>query len=74
MAILAELLLMRDRRVLRPLGQHLRRTAERGGVFRDYERGISLGWPLRRSPRDPQRRTPHATGLSSYMYVINSKY
>ena len=28
------------------LGQYLRATAERGGVFRDYERGISLGCPL----------------------------
>ncbi len=28
------------------LGQYLRRTAERGGEFRDYERGISLGCPL----------------------------
>ncbi len=28
------------------LGQYLRRTAERGAVFRDYERGISLGCPL----------------------------
>ena len=24
----------------------MRRTAERGGVFWDYERGISLGCPL----------------------------
>ena len=28
------------------LGQYLRRTAERGGVFWDYEKGISLGCPL----------------------------
>ncbi len=37
---------IKDRRVLNLLGQYLRRTAERGGVFRDYERGISLGCPL----------------------------
>ena len=35
-----------DKRVLNLLGQYLRRTAERGGEFRDYERGISLGCPL----------------------------
>ncbi len=27
-------------------GQYLRRSSERGGVFWDYERGISLGCPL----------------------------
>jgi hypothetical protein len=32
--------------VLNLLGQYLRRTAERGGVFWDYELGISLGCPL----------------------------
>ncbi len=37
---------IRDKRVLNLLGQYLRRTAERGGVFWDYERGISLGCPL----------------------------
>ncbi len=37
---------IRDKRVLNLLGQYLRCTAERGGVFRDYERGISLGCPL----------------------------
>ncbi len=37
---------VKDRQVLNLLGQYLRRTAERGGVFRDYERGISLGCPL----------------------------
>ena len=36
-----------DRRVLNLLGQYLRRTAERGGVFWDYGLGISLGCPLR---------------------------
>ena len=35
-----------DRRVLNLLGQYLRCTAERGGVFWDYEKGISLGCPL----------------------------
>ena len=35
-----------DRRVLNLLGQYMRRTAERGGSFWDYERGISLGCPL----------------------------
>lgn len=28
------------------VGQYLRRRAERGGVFREYERGISLECPL----------------------------
>ncbi len=37
---------VKDRRVLNLLGQYLRRTAERGGVFWDYELGISLGCPL----------------------------
>jgi hypothetical protein len=36
---------MKDRRVLNLLGQYLRRTAERGGSFWDYEKGISLGCP-----------------------------
>ena len=40
---------IRDKRVLNLLGQYLRRTAERGGVFRDDERGISLGCPRARS-------------------------
>jgi len=40
---------IKDRRALNPLGQYLRRTAERGGVFRDYVRGISLGCPRARS-------------------------
>jgi RNA-directed DNA polymerase len=35
-----------DKRVLNLLGQYLRRTSESGGVFRDYEKGISLGCPL----------------------------
>jgi hypothetical protein len=35
-----------DRRVLNLLGQYMRRTAERGGSFWDYQRGISLGCPL----------------------------
>ncbi len=35
-----------DRTVINLLGQYLRRTAERGGQFWDYERGISLGCPL----------------------------
>ena len=37
---------VKDRRVLNLLGQYLRRTTERGGVFWDYEKGISLGCPL----------------------------
>ncbi len=37
---------IRDKRVLNLLGQYLRRTTERGGMFWDYERGISLGCPL----------------------------
>ena len=37
---------IKDRRVLSLLGQYLRRTAERGGVFWDYRQGISLGCPL----------------------------
>ncbi len=28
------------------IGQYLRRTAERGGEFFNYDRGISLGCPL----------------------------
>ncbi len=35
-----------DRRVPNLLGQYLRRSSGRGGVFWDYERGISLGCPL----------------------------
>ncbi len=38
--------LIKDRRMLNLLGQFLRRTAERGGVFWDYRLGISLGCPL----------------------------
>ncbi len=38
--------LIEGRRVLNLLGQYLRRTAERGGVFWDSEKGISLGCPL----------------------------
>jgi RNA-directed DNA polymerase len=37
---------VKDRRVLNLLSQYLRRTAERGGAFWDYEKGISLGCPL----------------------------
>lgn len=37
---------VRDRVVLNLVGQYLRRTAERGGWFWEYERGISLGCPL----------------------------
>ncbi len=37
---------IRDKRVLNLLGQYLRRTAERGGQFWSYEKGISLGCPL----------------------------
>jgi len=37
---------IKDRRVLNLVGQYLRRTAERGGSFWDYEKGISLGCPL----------------------------
>ncbi len=35
-----------DRNILNLVWQYLRRTAERGGCFWDYERGISLGCPL----------------------------
>ena len=35
-----------DRHVLNLLGQYLRRSSERGGVFWDHELGISLGCPL----------------------------
>jgi hypothetical protein len=37
---------IKDRRVLNLMGQYLRRTSERGGVFWVYEKGISLGCPL----------------------------
>jgi len=37
---------IKDRRVLNLMGQYLRRTSERGGVFWDYQTGISLGCPL----------------------------
>ncbi len=37
---------VRDKAVLNLIGQYLRRTAERGGEFFDYDRGISLGCPL----------------------------
>ena len=37
---------IKDRGVLNLLGQHLRRTSERGGAFWDYEKGISLRCPL----------------------------
>lgn len=37
---------VKERSVLSLIGQYLRRTAERGGQFFDYERGISLGCPL----------------------------
>ena len=37
---------IKDRRVLKLIGQYLRRTSERGGTFWDYEKGISLGCPL----------------------------
>jgi hypothetical protein len=36
---------IKDRRVLNLIGQYLRRTSERGGSFRDYEKGISLALP-----------------------------
>lgn len=35
-----------DRRVINLISQYLRRSAERGGCFWDFERGISLGCPL----------------------------
>ena len=35
-----------NQRILNLLVQYMRRSAERGGVFWDYERGISLGCPL----------------------------
>ncbi len=35
-----------ERPVLNLLGQYLRRRADRGGMFWEYERGISLGCPL----------------------------
>ncbi len=37
---------IKDKAVLNLIGQYLRRTAERGGEFFDYDRGISLGCPL----------------------------
>ena len=37
---------LKDKAVLNLIGQYLRRTAERGGQFFHYERGISLGCPL----------------------------
>ena len=37
---------IKDRRVLNLIGQYLRRTSERGGIFYDFDRGISLGCPL----------------------------
>ncbi len=37
---------IKDKAVLNLIGQYLRRTAESGGQFFDYERGISLGCPL----------------------------
>jgi hypothetical protein len=37
---------VRDKAVLNLIGQYLRRTAERGGEFWDYDKGISLGCPL----------------------------
>ena len=37
---------VKDKRVLNLLGQYLRRTTERGGLFWDYEKGISLGCSL----------------------------
>ena len=47
-----------DRAILNLLGQYMRRTAERGGWFWDYERGISLGCPLssRRTIALPMKR------------------
>ena len=37
---------IQDKGVLRLLWQYMHRCAERGGVFYDIERGISLGCPL----------------------------
>jgi RNA-directed DNA polymerase len=37
---------IQDKGVLRVLWQYMRRCAERGGLFYDIERGISLGCPL----------------------------
>ncbi len=37
---------IRDKAVLNLIGQYLRRTAERGGEFWDFDKGISLGCPL----------------------------
>ncbi len=37
---------IKDKAVLNLIGRYLRRTAERGGEFWDYEKGISLGCPL----------------------------
>ncbi len=34
------------RNITNSVRKYLRRTEERGGCFRDYERGISLGYPL----------------------------
>lgn len=37
---------IRDERVLGLVRQYLNRTSERGGVFTDFDKGISLGCPL----------------------------
>ncbi len=37
---------IKDKAALNLIDQYLRRTAERGGEFFDYDRGISLGCPL----------------------------
>lgn len=38
--------LIKDRRVLNLIGQYLKRCAERGGLYWEYNRGIALGSPL----------------------------
>ena len=37
---------IKERAILNLLGQYMRRTAERGGCFWDYDKGICLGCPL----------------------------
>ena len=62
-----------DRNILNLVWQYLRRTAERGGCFWDYERGISLGCPL--SPLigafflDELDRRMAATGLFTVRFM-----
>ena len=60
-----------DRSIVALIAQYLKRTSERGGLFYDFERGISRGCPL--SPivgafflSEPDERL-EATGLFFYL-------